>query len=403
MKRKLTGSVLALVLAWCSAPGVAHEGHEHAVPAKKVRLDLGIGAAFDSEGRLWIVGKESAEGGAGGEYVTIKNSRDEGKTWSKPVRINPLAEAVVASGEDHPQLLIQSGGKLLVSWTRPGKKYAGDIRSAVSTDGGLHWSLPATVHHDSQLLAHRHASLASDRAGHVYAVWIDRRQVEGTQAQANYRGASLYYAVSDDGGEHWRGDYRLADHACDCCRLALQNGDEGAAGPLLFWRQLFENGVRDHALTRLQPDGKAADITRATFDEWKVDACPDHGPALALADGVRHAVWFTRKDQVSQLFYGRLQAGRVEGQLALPDGAEHPAIVAQGARVWLVWKYFDGQVSRIGAWTSTDGGKNWQKKNLAETKQGSDHPRLLLQGNGAVLLWHTRQDGLIVKRLEADA
>mgnify|MGYP003344883948 CR=1 FL=1 len=37
----------------------------------------------------------------------------------------------------------------------------------------------------------------------------------------SYRGAALYYAVSSDAGATFAGDFKAADHTCECCRIAL--------------------------------------------------------------------------------------------------------------------------------------------------------------------------------------
>ena len=63
------------------------------------------------------------------------------------------------------------------------------------------------------------------------------------------------------------------------------------SAPLFMWRHVFEPNERDHALTRLKPDGQVESVQRATFDRWKVDGCPHHGPSLVVDEqGVRHAV-----------------------------------------------------------------------------------------------------------------
>jgi hypothetical protein len=219
---------------------------------------------------------------------------------------------------------------------------------------------------------------------------------------AKYEAAAVYYAVSDDGGASWKGDFKVADHSCECCRIALAADTDGQ--PVAFWRHVFDGSERDHAWARLTPDGKPGPIRRATFDAWKVDACPHQGPSLAIthqANGaIRHAVWFNMVGGEGRVFYGRLRDGRVEGQRALPDvRAEHADIAAAGARVWIVWKSFDGAHTSIRMTASRDGGQSWTEQSLLKTARGSDQPRLLLQGERAVLAWNTQQQGVLLKVL----
>lgn len=403
----------------------AHEGHEHGTPPvkKAKRPELAVSAAMDAQGRLWVVSKEA---GAAGDYVVLRHSSDEGKTWSAAKRVNAQAEPVAAPGEERPRLLFGSKNAMYVLWTRPGNKnYAGDIRFARSQDAGASWSAPVTVHQDTQPISHRHPVMTEDGSGRLFVAWIDRRDVERAKAKGEpHPGASVYYAVSDDGGKNWRGDYQLSNAGCDCCRMALQTGSDGT--PLLFWRQVFANSERDHALASLTPDGRGLTLVRATYDQWQVEACPDHGPALALTAQARHAVWFDLVQQRGTVFYGRLgnvlpgatdsdagagharpasapvpapaAAVKIEGLRTLPDGAEHADIVASGESVWVVWQRFDGQQNTIGGMTSSDGGQSWRETSLASSRGAVDQPRLVLQGKRALLVWNTAEQGLLVRK-----
>lgn len=410
---------VTVMMGLALTPACAHEGHEHGDKAAKKakRTELGMSAALDGQGRLWVVSKESTPAG---DYVVLKHSSDDGKSWSAPLRVNSVAEAVAANGEERPRIVIGSKNQVYVLWVRPGSKnYAGDVRFAAATtaaDGSLGFSVPATVNQDGQPISHRHATIAEDGNGRLYVVWIDRRDVEQAKAKGlPHPGASLYYAVSSDGGKRWQGDFKLSDASCDCCRLALQIDADGS--PVLFWRQVFAGSERDHALARLSPDGQGLSLTRATFDRWQVEACPDHGPALAISAKTRHAVWFDYVGQSGKVFYGRLpvltadigktdgDAGKgtvkpeaVEGQRALPDGAEHADIVAQGQQVWLTWQQFDGKQNTIMAMLSNDGGNSFTEKILASSSGAVDQPRLLLHGKQALLVWNTAAQGIVVRR-----
>jgi hypothetical protein len=165
----------------------------------------------------------------------------------------------------------------------------------------------------------------------------------------DYRGAAVYFAVSSDRGASFRGDYKLADHVCECCRLALAPANDGSV--VAMWRHIFAPNIRDHALAQMYPDGRAGTLRRATFDDWRIDACPHHGPSLAAdAAGRLHAVWFTEGPKRSGVFYGRLGNHGVEALRRMGgETAEHADLALIGERIAVAWKEFDGERSQLRA------------------------------------------------------
>src|SRR5690606_23570859 len=136
-----------------------------------------------------------------------------------------------ADGENRPKIAFGPRDEIYVSWTSPSsEKFTGDIRFTRSLDGGKSWSAPAVVHRDRQLITHRFESMLVDGAGRIWVAWIDKRDLGKAEAAGQeYAGAAIYYAYSDDRGATWRGDYKLADHSCECCRIALALDAKGRA------------------------------------------------------------------------------------------------------------------------------------------------------------------------------
>lgn len=389
------GAALALLALAGPAPAAtaaaAHAQHKQMAMAK--RAELGTGVALDARGQLWATGKESD---ASGQYVTLQKSADGGRTWSAPVRIQRSGEAVAADGESWPKLAFGPGGELYVAYTKPlAKPYTGEIRLVRSLDGGQSFAPPLTVHANRDIITHRFEAMTVTPDGRIYIAWIDKRDGVAAAARGEkYAGAAVYYAVSEDRGASFKGDYKVADHSCECCRLALTQNPAGK--PVLMWRHVFEPNVRDHALAELAPGG-AAPLQRATFDNWHVDACPHHGPALAYAaDGTRHQVWFSVKDEEGGVFYASAAPGAAPGAPQRLGSAQagHADVAVQGRQVVLAWKQFDGKSSAILGRLSADGGRTWREQELARTAQDSDQPRLLVTPSGIVLLWRTQAEGL---------
>ena len=394
MHRSLLVSLACVIL---SAAYAAEKGHAHGgmTADRSAQAELGAQAAFDANGVLWAVHKVSG-------HIAVSRSEDRGVTWLNPVLVTPAPEPTDTGGDARPKIALGKAGEVYVTWTKPmTKPYTGEIRFTRSLDGGRTFSAPMIVHRDRQEITHRFDSIVVNPKGQVIVAWIDKRDLVAAAAAKGpaYRGAAVYFAVSDDRGASFRGDYKLADNSCECCRIALVCHDDGNVTAL--WRHIFEPNIRDHAVAHFSPDGKAGPIRRASFEDWKIDACPHHGPALAEdAQHRLHAVWFSAAPQNQGIFYGRLRDGNVEGRRRIGgEAAVHADIAVNGNRVAIAWKEFDGENTRLRGLVSRDGGERWQEINLAATPGSSDHPRVLAFGENLYVFWNTRDKPLSVTPL----
>jgi hypothetical protein len=382
---KTLAAVLLVGLSWAATALPSRASSTHA--------ELGTSAAVDQDGRLWIAYTERAGDAA---HVMVRQSDDNGASWRSPMRVNAKAEPIAADGENRPKLAFGSKGEMYVSWTLPtSAQYTGDVRFARSLDGGGHWSTPAVVHRDRQLITHRFESMLVDGAGRIWIAWIDKRDLQQAQAdQREYAGAAIYYAYSEDRGASWRGDFKLADHTCECCRIALSTDNAGRA--VALWRHVFPPNERDHALALLDPKGSTP-IARVTFDRWRIDACPHHGPSLAFAaDGTRHAVWFNQVDNQGRAFYGRLGDSGPTNVQALPPGATHADVAAVGEMVAVVWKRFDGTATQVESLISTDRGGHFSAGPALQSSTDSDQPHLVTTKDNILVVWR-HADGVSVQ------
>jgi hypothetical protein len=409
VRRTILFSLLALAYPTSSVFAQEKHAHHH-MGMKSEKLGLGTSAAVDAQGRLWIARTEAARdeqiaGQPASAYVVLQMSPDMGKTWTAAKRVQQVPEAIEAEGESRPKLVFGPKGEIYIAYTKPlAKPYTGAIRFVRSTDGGQTFSSPVTVHANRDLITHRFESMIVDRSGRLYIAWIDKRDGEAARARKEkYAGAAVYYAVSEDGGASFKGDYKLADHSCECCRIALALNLDGK--PVALWRHVFEPNVRDHALSTLSSDGKPSDLIRASFDDWRIDACPHHGPSLAYApDGTRHQVWFNVKDDEGGVFYAATNpSGKLKTPVKLGSAqAEHGDVAVQGQNVALVWKQFDGKSTAILGKLSGDGGLTWRDKEFTRTQGNSDHPHLLLTPAGIALVWRTQNEGIRTVLLKSE-
>jgi len=416
--RSIAALLLAASLGMVSSAMAQHSGQPTIQPSSQASAqptgqhrqhmkaakspELGTAALFDAQGSLWIVKKET-EGSE--QFLVLQKSADNGASWSAPKRIMRDPEAIAAEGENRPKLAFGPKGEIYITYTRPlAKPYAGEIRLIRSLDGGATFQSPVTVHANRDLITHRFDALAVDAQGRITVAWIDKRDVEAARGKKqSYTGAALYYAVSDDQGASFRGDFKVADHSCECCRIALAFAP--GAKLMALWRHVFAPNIRDHALVQLSPDGVVAAPQRASFDDWRVDACPHQGPALAYAaDGTRHQTWFTVKGDEGGLYYASAAPGAA---MTAPvklgiDQADHAAIAVDGKTVVLAWRQFDGKATAIAGKVSLDGGQTWRERELARTALASDHPQLLKARSGLVLVWRTQAEGVRVLPVKGD-
>lgn len=371
----------------------------------KGRPQLGSGVAFAPDGSLWLVGVN-----AQGQLFVQTTAPGDLQHWAAARVLDTQDDTVAADGESRPKMAFGPQGLVVISYAKAlGKPFTAFVRMLRSTDGGKTFSAPFTVHADRQEITHRFDSIAFDAQGALHTVWIDKRDLEAAPkvgGKSSYRGAAIYRNVSRDGGLTFGPDLRVADHSCECCRVALAQGNDGRAYAL--WRHVFEPNVRDHAFAALAVtgDGAATDAVpvRATFDDWRVNACPHHGPALsASATGGFHAVWFGIRRQggadVPGVRYGRLNADGspvLDSVRVLPDErAEHADVLAAGERVAVVWRSADGARSSIKAWLSADGGRTFREQPLGEVNGPNDFPRLAQHGGQMVVVWRNPQEARI--------
>ncbi len=341
---------------------------------------------FAEDGTLWLAW---AQGG----QVWVGQSGDLGRTLSA-VAVNATPQAIDDNGENRPKLAVR-GSTVVVTYTvkKPGAGYAGEVLLSRSTDGGASFSTPRSVSDEAKPVSQRFDAIALSPSGRLYAAWIDKRR-----GSAGYVGAALALGWSDeDGSGSVSANHIAADHSCECCRVAMALDSRG--WPVITWRHIFGANVRDHAILSFVDASTPGAAQRVSDDDWAVDACPHHGPALAIGSGdVRHLAWFTQGKRRQGLFYAQAKPGEAfSAPLAFGNPRQapgHPAVLAAGDTVVLAWKEFAGGVSAIQVMTSADGGMNWTAPMGVATSAGaSDHPLLVRRGDTVFLSWLSAQEG----------
>lgn len=384
--------LLTLCLLCLIQPVIGHEGHGHDKVAKAYRTTLALSALFDGQGRLWRAAVDSGR-------VMVSYSEDHGRTFSKPVTVNPRPERVGGEGELRPKIAFGKDGEIYVSWTQAlDKPYAGHIRFSRSLDDGKSFSAPVIINRNTDPITHRFDSLAVADDGTIYVAWIDKRDLQAAKASGKqYDGAAIYVAVSIDDGASFGAEYKVADGSCECCRIGLATEPGGTA--VIFWRHVFDGSIRDHAVARIGPRDVLKEPVRVSYGNWKIDACPHHGPAIARGgDWGWHLAWYDGNEKKPGLYVARLDGEAwvtsPARRFGNPDAqAGHPALFAMGEQVFLAWKEMTDSSAVIMAMVSEDGGRSWGKpRKVAQTSGAADNPFLISDGKQVYLSWNTRQD-----------
>jgi hypothetical protein len=377
---------LALLMALVGNAG-AHEGHYHGRP-------LAVSVALDTQGNLWRASVKD------GFVVVDKSLAFTPLSFTSPKNINEQTQKIGTSGDARPKIVIANNGNIYVTWTQAlPAPYSGYIWFSRSIDGGKTFSQPSIVHQDRAEITHRFDALSVSASGRIYVAWVDKRDlIAAKKAKQSYDGAAIYYAVSDDQGASFSAEHKVADSSCECCRIAMLANEQGDA--VMMWRHLFEGGVRDHAMAKVIANETTPKVYRASFGNWKIDACPHHGPAIAKGgDWGYHMAGFDGGDKAG-LFYARMDGEAWVSSTAKRFGdansqAGHPALISDGEQVWLAWKEMTDTTGQVKLVKSNDGGRSWDAPVvISQTKGKSDYPQLLLKDRQAYLAWNTELDGL---------
>ncbi|MBP1297290.1 sialidase family protein [Bradyrhizobium elkanii] len=393
-----------LMLAALPSLAVAQMSHQHASEAAceetALRCATKVAPAFGRDGTLWLAWM------AGGQ-ISVASSKDQGKSFSTPVQVTRERLNLDWGPDARPKLAIDAKGNIAVAFSIfRDQNFNGQVLTTRSTDGGRSFDAPKpiTASNESQ----RFEAIGFDPAGAVFAAWLDKRnRVPAQQRGQKYDGAGLFFASSKDGGATYSDARLVADNTCECCRLAL--AFDGAGHPVVVFRNIFEGGVRDHAIVTFSDLATPGEIHRVSRDDWQIAACPHHGPSLTISpEGTYHVTWYTNGKARKGLFYARSRDGGKTFSVPLPVGQPNrspsrPQIIAGPQGLVMAWKEFDGQKTTIDLMTSHDDGATWSKPTvIADTADSSDHPLLVSDSRQTYLSWMTKADGYHFQAIEGE-
>jgi hypothetical protein len=247
-------------------------------------------------------------------------------------------------------------------------------------------------------------SVAVDRAGRVFALWLDHR--ESARAKEMPKGmaemkhdptaqaelSKLYFSSLDDPTP-----VVITGGVCYCCKTSLATDADGSVYGV--WRHVYPGSQRDIALTVSRDGGRAfSPPVRVSEDHWQFDGCPENGPAIAVDHARRvHVAWPTPPDGKTgtplALFYAMSSDGRsFSPRVRIPtNGPAHHVqmtVTADGSLL-LVWDEVSGsdRTVHVGRGRTTASGEaSFEELHSFDSGSGN-YPVVAATAAGAVVAW----------------
>jgi hypothetical protein len=424
-------SILGLCCLWWLAPLSGATGTSELAVTGRRNATPTIAA----DGRFVTV----AWGGAqpsGATDVFAAVSRDGGRTFGAPVRVNNIDGDARLNGEQPPHVaLVRRAGRepaIVVVWTTKGANGTTLLQSR-SDDGGRLFS-PAVLVPGTDAPGNRGwEAIAVQPVGRVDAIWLDHRELAHDPAMAashhDHKSAdkpdgvamaqkSKLFFGSLDGAAAPRA---VAGGVCYCCKTALVS-----AGDVVYaaWRHVYPGNLRDMAFTMSRDGGRTfAAPLRVSEDKWALEGCPDDGPAMAVdAQSRVHIVWPTLVNQATAenaesaeknstslraqrsprlnvadpniaLFYAMSTDGKqfTPRERIPTEGMPHHPRIAAGTEgsLTVAWDELAGGVRRvaIGRGTADEGGRPPFRRELLTTAGSGVYPAIAVASEGVVAAW----------------
>lgn len=273
--------------------------------------------------------------------LALFTSANGGDTFDPPVPINEPGSNVNSHGENSPVLMFGPGEKLYTLWEQADGD-AATIMFASSLDFGASFEKPVRVSDQPAATYSGYPTFGVAPNKTICTAWLDFRD-ESAQSDT----ASIYLSCSIDEGQTFSKNLKVADGVCPCCRPALVYGPQGQL--MVFWRRVFPGNIRDIVVSVSNDEGNTfAPPVRVADDNWKVDGCPDSGPAVIRNGNRVYVAWLT-------------EASRARSGVRL-------------------------------AWTD-DGGKTFSLPVMASAKTlDANHPSFAIEEDGTVLLAFQARD-----------
>jgi hypothetical protein len=303
-----------------------------------------------ASGSFVVVTWAAAANGKGDVFLSA--SRDGGRTFSTPVRVNAVEGTARISGEIAPRVAVLAAAinepVITVTWNA--KETATAIKTARSRDGGRTFVEEKNLQKAGSIGDRGWQASALDSRGTLHSIWLDHRAMAAPKAggdHAEHKGEHDGVAMAQRSGLYYAAEgtseRELFKGVCYCCKTAMATGPKGEIYGA--WRHVFAGNMRDMAFTMSRDGGKTfTPLTRVNEDGWSIQGCPDDGPAMAVdGKGTVHLVWPTVKNEQGVILYSTSLDGiTFTPPVRLPTlggpKPSHPQVATNAAgRVFVAW------------------------------------------------------------------
>lgn len=385
LMKKLFAIYLLLLLFVSGSHAAINKDNQ--LPVKIIKNTLAV--TFSPDGTLWRLLPAA-------DFVYLDYSVDKGITYSAPVKVNQQAQKISAWPENPPAIAITQSGRILVLYYAD-KQQKSTSYFSYSDDLGKSFSKPVLVSDQAATEMHYMDKMLLDKAGNVHFFWHDmRHKVENSNKGSGV--ISLYHAQAKSSDIGTLKNELITHAVCSCCRTAISLSALGH--PVLLLRMVLQGGARDHVLLRKKSATDWGEAKRISDDHWVIDACPEHGPAIAIdGQGRSHLTWFSLGDKRQGIFYAQTDDYGVKVTPPIPLGnsdflPSHPDVIVTQQRVVLTWTEFDGVRTSLYSQQSDDRGKTWRKsREIDSSTTSTGYPKLLAHKGQVFLSWFTKNEG----------
>jgi hypothetical protein len=322
--------------------------------------------------------------------ATLKFAELAANAWSAAHQVASSDQWFI-SDADVPTVMRMSNGTL-VATTYPSVDptiEAYDLRLAYSRDDGKTWSRPLTPHHDKTKTQHGFASPIELPDRSLGLVWLDGRDQELNKTDPQGGSMDLYFASFDSG---WKqtAESSINRRVCECCQTAATVTDDG---PVVVFRDRTEQDIRDIHVTRIE-QGKWMDAGAVHADNWHIDACPVNGPAVSARGRTVAVAWFTAVGDMGHAYAAfSPDAGRTWGMpIRLDDSTSlgHVDIeLLEDGSAAASWVEFANERAQFRVRQVKPSGERSQGLMIAGAGEGrvSGYPRIARSGHSLVFAW----------------
>jgi hypothetical protein len=296
--------------------------------------------------------------------VMIAQFTGDGRMQGPAVRVNPQPDIATAWRGDPPTVAIAPDQTVFVGWTARVQSEAGhatDLYLSSSRDRGRTFSAPVKVNDDAKPAVHGMHSLAIGDDGRIYVAWLDERNIAPLQdmkMNAKTAGSHMesnrevFISSSTDGGRTFAPNQRVATEACPCCKTALAVAPDGR--PFVGWRQVLPGDLRHIAVASSADQGKTfAPAKIVGDDQWVLAGCPVSGPSLSVdKNGVLRVLWYSAGSNGKAGLYwsqSKDQGASFAPRVLLADGPARgtATLAGQGDRLAAAWEGNEDSTAKV--------------------------------------------------------